>query len=151
MVYSDQQDTLRDWLCASIGLTPTKNIQCLGSVKGGIILGVVGFDGYNGKSIRMHVAGTPGWLTRQLIWASFNYAFEICKVNMIIGEVPSGNTGALRFNEHLGFKEVLRLEGAHPDGALVLMTMERRECRYLTREVRLRKRHGQEVSSTAAA
>lgn len=94
----------------------------------------------------MHVAGTPGWLTRELIWAAFDYPFNVCKVNMIIGLVPSGNADALRFNNHLGFKQVLKLEGAHPDGALVMMTMTRGECRYLNRE-----RHGQEVLSTASA
>lgn len=128
---------MRDWLCERIGLIPTRNIQCIGSVRGGIILGVVGFDGYNGASIQMHVAGSPGWLDRSLIWACFDYAFNVCKANVVIGMVPLGNAEAIRFNTHLGFKTRLELEGAHPDGALVLMTMTREECRYLNKD-----RHG---------
>lgn len=153
MVSCERQLELRDWLCERIGYVPTKNIQCIGSVRGGIILGVVGFDGYNGASLQMHVAGTPGWLTRQLIWSCFDYAFNVCKVNMIIGQVPSGNAEAIRFNHHLGFRTRLELEGAHPDGSLILMTMERRECRYLMREIKLRLKepHGQEVKSATAA
>lgn len=81
----------------------------------------------------MHVAGEPGWLTRDLIRCTFDYAFEVCKVNMIIGLVPSGNKDAIRFNTHLGFSTVTKLVGAHPDGSLILMTMTRGECRYLNR------------------
>lgn len=146
MVSSEDQPTLKKWLCDRIGLVPTENIQCLGSISGGIIRGVVGYDNYNGASIMMHVAGEPGWLTRDLIRAAFDYPFNVCGVNMIIGMVPSGNLEAIRFNNHLGFKQVLELKGAHPDGSLLLMTMERWECRYLNRNS-----NGQEILSTAAA
>ncbi len=140
MVSSENQDLLKEWLCSRIGLVPTKDIQLIGSIEGGIIRGVVGFDGYNGASITMHVAGEPGWLTRDLIWACFDYPFNRCGVNVILGVVPSGNKDALRFNKHLGFKLRLEIEGAHPDGSLIVMTMTRGECRYLNR-----KRHGQEI------
>lgn len=143
MVYSDPQLPLRVWLCQRIGLAATENIQCLGSVIGGRIRGVVGFDNYNGASIQMHSAGEPGWITKDMLWAAFDYPFNVCKVNVILGLVPSGNEVALRFNSHLGFKTKLVLDGAHPDGSLVLMTMERGECRYLNRG-----RHGQEIRST---
>lgn len=93
----------------------------------------------------MHVAGIPGWLTRDLIHYTFNYAFNICKVNMVIGLVPSGNKDAIRFNTHLGFKTRLVLDGAHPDGSLIVMTMDRAECRYLNRD-----RHGQEIRTATA-
>lgn len=137
VVSSDNQPLLREWLCERIGLVPTENIQCIASVSGGIIRGVVGYDNYNGASIQMHVAGEPGWLTRDLIWVCFDYPFNICKCNVILGIVPSGNVEALRFNKHLGFKVLSTVEGAHPDGALVFMAMRRGECRYLNR-----KRHG---------
>jgi RimJ/RimL family protein N-acetyltransferase len=83
----------------------------------------------------MHVAGDPGWLTRELLRVCFDYPFNVCKVNMIIGLVPSGNKEAIRFNTHLGFRLETTLVDAHPDGALLLMTMRRGECRYLTREL----------------
>jgi hypothetical protein len=108
---------------------------------------VVGYDNFNGSSVMMHSAGEGHWLTPDMLWAAFDYPFNVCQANMVIGLVPSGNTAALRFNKHIGFKTELILEGAHPDGSLVLMTMRRGECRYLTR----RKRHGQEVQSTESA
>jgi hypothetical protein len=108
----------------------------------------VGFDQFNGASIMMHSAGEGNWLTRDLLWAAFDYPFNICQANMVIGLVPSGNAQAIRFNTHIGFKTELKLDGAHPDGALVMMIMRRQECRFLTPR---RTRHGQEIQSTAAA
>jgi len=131
VVSSDNQPELAAWLCDKIGLTPTPHLCCIGSVKDTGILGVVGFDSYNGASIVMHVAGTKGWLTRDLIRATFDYAFNVCKVNMVIGLVPSGNTESIRFNTHLGFEIVKELAGAHPDGSLLIMTMPRENCKYL--------------------
>jgi L-amino acid N-acyltransferase YncA len=146
MVSCENQLELVNWLCERITLAPTSYIQCIGSVIGGRIKGVIGYDGYNGASIQMHVAGEPGWFTKDVLQAAFDYPFNVCEVNMIIGLVPSGNEDAIRFNTHIGFKTVSTLVGAHPDGALLLMTMERRECRYLNRN-----RNGQEIQSSAAA
>lgn len=106
----------------------------------------MGYDSYNGASIQMHVAGTPGWITKDILKAGFDYPFNVCKVNVIIGLVPSGNAEALRFNTHLGFTKRLELEGAHPDGSLIMMTMTRGECRYLNRNS-----NGQEIKAAATA
>jgi hypothetical protein len=145
LAFCDYDGQFCEWLCDRIGLVPTKNIRCIAHVRDNEILGVVGFDNYNGSSIQMHVAGTPGWLTRKLIWFSFDYPFNVCKVNTIIGVVPSGNIDAVRFNKHLGFRERLVLDGAHPDGSLIVMTMDRAECRYLSKD-----RHGQEIVPATA-
>lgn len=144
MVSSDNQSALAKFLCERTGLIATTHLRCIGNVRENKILGVVGFENYNGASIMMHAAGSDNWVTKRMIWATFDYAFNVCKVNMVIGLVPSGCTEALRFNTHLGFKTVLNLDGAHPDGSLVLMTMSREECRYLTKD-----RHGQEILSPA--
>jgi L-amino acid N-acyltransferase YncA len=146
MVSSENQVALKSWLCERIVLAPTEFMQCIGSIIGGRIKGVIGYDGYNGASIMMHAAGEPGWFTKDVLEAAFDYPFNVCRVNMIIGLVPSGNTDAIKFNNHIGFKTEITLVGAHPDGALLLMTMKRGECRYLNR-----KRNGQEIQSTATA
>lgn len=145
MIVSEPQHELKVWLCDRIGLVATPHLCCIGSVIGGVLKGVVGFDNYNGSSVMMHSAGDAGWLTREMLHAAFHYPFEACKVNMIIGLVPSGNAQAIRFNTHIGFKTELTLDGAHPDGALVLMTMRRGECRYLPRN-----RNGQEEQAAAS-
>ena len=131
LVVCFDQSELRKWLCDRIGLVPTENIQVIGSIIGGRIRGTVGFDSYNGASLRMHNAGESGWLTRSLLKNSFEYAFDVCKVNVVLVEIASSNFGSIRFCAHLGFKIVAAIPGAHPEGALWIMSMERRECKYL--------------------
>ena len=147
MIVTDGQAQLREWLCERIGLVPTRDLVCIGRLGTKGLVGVVGFDQFNGASAMMHSAGEGNWLSRDMLYACFDYPFRVCGVNMVIGLVPSGNTQALRFNKHIGFKTELVLDGAHPDGSLVLMTMRRGECRYLTRN----RPNGQEISSPASA
>ena len=131
-ISTKHQDILATWMCNRIGLAPTAQLQCIGRLNAaGAIMGVVGFDGYNGASVMMHCAGEGNWLSRSMLWAIFDYPFRLMQCNVVIGLVPSGNHAALRLNKHVGFKLATVLEGAHPDGALLLLTMRRDECRYL--------------------
>lgn len=145
MVFSDHQELLARWLCERIGLMPTPHLRCIGNVnRDGKILGVVGFDGWNGASCQMHVAGEGNWINRDLIRATFDYAFNVAGLKVVLGLVPSGNDKALRFDKHIGFTEIARIKGGHPDGALVILELRRENCRYLRNE------HGQKVYSAAA-
>jgi RimJ/RimL family protein N-acetyltransferase len=145
MVFSNHQELLARWLCERIGLMPTPHLRCIGNVnRDGKILGVVGFDGWNGASCQMHVAGEGNWISRDLIRATFDYAFNVAGLKVVLGLVPSGNEKALRFDKHIGFTEIARIKGGHPDGALVILELRRENCRYLRNE------HGQKVYSAAA-
>lgn len=148
MIATQDQTFLAHWLCDRIGLVATPNLKCIGQVKNSKLVAVIGYDSYNGASIQMHSAGEGNWNSRELLRTAFHYPFEVCKVNMVIGMVPSGNARAIRFNTHLGFKTIHVLEGAHPDGALVLMTMKRGECRFL---YSLRRSNGQKILTAATA
>jgi hypothetical protein len=145
LIVAHYQDILASWLCKRIGLVPSPHLRCFGVVQEGELVAVVGFDGWNGASCQMHVAGDGGhWVTRTLLRTVFRYAFADNELKLVLGIIPSGNTAALRFNSHIGFTEVTRIEGAHPDGALVIMELRRENCRWLKE-----KGHGQE--SLAAA
>jgi RimJ/RimL family protein N-acetyltransferase len=101
---------------------------------GEIIAGVV-FDDYNGVNINMHVASSkPRWMTRELLWMVFDYAFNQAKVNRITGLVGEGNTAAREFDEHIGFTLETTLKAAHPSGDLLIYRMFRDECKWLKRE-----------------
>lgn len=145
MIVFRHHDSLEaEWLLNRIGLVPTRHFKCLANVIDGRVVGAVGYDGFNGASVHMHSAGDGNWVTKKLLWAAFDYPFNACKLGMVIGVVPSGNAQALKFNENLGFTTQCKLEGAHPDGSLILMTMRREQCRFLN----LRRRsHGQEISA----
>jgi RimJ/RimL family protein N-acetyltransferase len=131
VIVTAHQDILASWLCHRIGYMPSQGIRCIGNVQDGRIVGVVGFDGYNGASVQMHVAGEPGWVNKSILFAAFDYPFKRLKCGMVIGLVPSGNKEAIRFNERLGFKLEKELHGAHPDGSLLLMAMRKADCRWL--------------------
>lgn len=145
MIVTDHQELLARWLCERIGYVPTPHLRCIANIrKDGKILGVVGFDGWNGASCQMHVAGEGNWVTRDLLIAVFDYVFRLADCSVVLGLVPSGNDKALRFDKHVGFIEVARVKHAHPDGDLVVLQLRREDCRYL------RKHDGQEVISAAA-
>jgi len=133
VIETADQSRLRDWLCERIGYVPSPHMYCIGNVSNGKILGVVGYDGWNGASVQMHSAGEGNWLTRTFLKFVFWYPFEQEGMKIVIGSVPSGNTLAIKFNLHVGFKVEYVIEDAHPDGALVVMTMRRGECRFLQR------------------
>ena len=146
MITSDHQDYLCSWLCKRIGLTPTAHLTAIGRISGSKVLGIVGYDGFNGASIQMHSAGEGNWVNRNFLWAAFHYPFDVCKANVVLGLIPSGNTQAIKFNQHLGFKIAATIPNAHPDGALIIMSMTRQECRFLKERV-----YGQEIQSTSRA
>jgi RimJ/RimL family protein N-acetyltransferase len=126
------QDWLASWLCKRIGLAATPHMKCIGRVDAaGNLMGVVGFDGYNGASCEMHMAGDGNWINREFLFAAFDYPFRLLKCNVVFGKVPSGNERALAIDLKLGFELALEIPGAHPDGSLYLLTMRRENCRWI--------------------
>ena len=134
MITQRHHDYLVHWLCERIGYTPSPNMKCLGSVDSTdtILRGVVGYDGLNGASVVMHMAGEPGWIDKSMLHAAFDYPFNEMGVNQVLAFVPSGNEAALDINRRLGFEVVTELEGAHPDGSLFVMRMTRDNCKWLS-------------------
>ena len=137
MIVTTRQDILASWLCKKIGLTPTQHIKCIGQIdaEGQRIIAVVGFDGYNGSSVMMHVAGErdANWCTKSLLFATFDYPFNKLNCKVVLGLVPSGNREAIRFNTRIGFHVENVLKDAHPDGSLILMSLRKPDVeRFLT-------------------
>jgi hypothetical protein len=89
----------------------------------------------------MHSAiDNPALVDRTFLRAIFEYPFEQCKVEHIIGLVESDNERALQINKRCGFKESMRLSGGGLRGQdLVVMTLRAEDCRWL------RRKHGKEV------
>jgi len=97
-----------------------------------IIAGAM-FSDFNHASIQVHIAGEQGtnWLTRPFLGFCFKYAFDQAGVSKILSFIGSKNEASFRFCSHLGFKLEARLESAHPDGALLIYSMTRGQCRWL--------------------
>jgi L-amino acid N-acyltransferase YncA len=98
----------------------------------GEVKAVVAFDNILDKSCEMHTAAIVlNWISRDLLWACFDYPFNILKVKVILATVASTNTEALRLDRHLGFVDKAYIEDAHIDGDLVILAMRRENCRWL--------------------
>ncbi len=109
--------------------------QCVSrSTPEGNLLGGVIYQNYvAGGSITLHVASWhPRWLTHDLLWAIFAYPFVQLKVQKCLGFVPSTNEHALKFDLKIGFHEEHRIRDAVPGGDLVVLSMRKEQCRWLT-------------------
>jgi hypothetical protein len=105
----------------------------IANVSGERLLGGVIFEGYTGASFSMHVAGfAPNWMSRDLMWAVFTYAFVQIGVKKLITTTPEDNLKSLALNERLGFKREAVIEDAFPSGDAIIMSMRREDCRWLS-------------------
>jgi RimJ/RimL family protein N-acetyltransferase len=138
-------ESLFQFLSNRIGLNRTSDFVGLGRVVDDKLVGVLGFNNFNGASVQMHMAGDPGWLTRGMLETAARYVFETLGLQMILALVPSGNVKALEMDKRMGFVELIAVPGAHPDGALHMLCMRKHQCRWLRR-----KQYGQENHSHAA-
>lgn len=134
-IVTDKQDELGHWLCSRTGGEYTGGGSYVGLEKDGSIVAVVGYEDYNGASVRMHVAGEGRrWMTREYLWYCFYYPFEQIKVKKILGLVHSANVDAIRLDKHLGFVHEATITDAVPNGDLLILTMTKEQCRFLTKK-----------------
>ena len=65
------------------------------------------------------------------------YVFVTCGKEQMIGVVPATNEKALKFDKHIGFKEVVRIPDGFDHGVdYVVMTYLKSECKYIPQELR---------------
>jgi len=95
------------------------------------VLGVVGYDNFNGASCQMHVAGVGNWVTRDFLFAAFDYPFNECNLECVLGTLPSSREDGINFSFHIGFKPLFNIPRAHPDGELMVMVMYKEECPWI--------------------
>ena len=113
----------RDWSFA--GKT------CLGLLVDGELRAGAVFENYTQVSVQGHMRLTPTPALRRFIPAVFHYVFIDLGVNKLLGLVNSANDEALKTDLRLGFKPEAIIEGVFPDGDLVIMAMERRDCYWI--------------------
>lgn len=135
---------LHEWLNKRVGVPWSTDFRALARVVDKGIVGVVGYEGFTGRAVRMHMAGEgKRWITREFLTRAFRYPFITLDLPMVFGIVPSGNKAALEIDRRLGFTELMYVEGAHPDGGLHFLQLKREDCRFLEMK------HGQESARAA--
>ena len=131
-VVTDNQEHLRGWITGVLGMQFGPYATFIGQEIDGEVKAVVAFDNILDNSCQMHTAAiVPNWISKDLLWACFDYPFNILKVKVILASVASTNEEALRLDRHLGFVDKAYIEDAHIDGDLVILAMRRENCRWL--------------------
>ena len=131
-VVTDNQEHLRGWITGVLGMQFSPYATFIGQEIDGEVKAVVAFDNILDKSCQMHTAAiVPNWISKDLLWACFDYPFNILKVKVILASVASTNEEALKLDRHLGFVDKAYIEDAHIDGDLVILAMRRENCRWL--------------------
>jgi hypothetical protein len=139
MLVVQPRDVLVSWLCKRVGYVPTPHMTCIGLTDRAIIRAVVGYDHFTGKACQMHVAGIgTNWMTRDLLFAAFDYPFRELGLNAVLGFVDGSNKDAINLNLRLGFKEVHRVVDGHPDGDLIIFEMKKADCKWLSLRSRVK-------------
>lgn len=114
------------WLGAS-------QYEAIGLEENGELIAGVVYDSYEENArIASYCAGVgKRWLTREFLWAMFDYPFNQLNVNAVINTVSTDNKESMRFTEHLGFKEVARIEGGASDGDLIIYVLYKKDCKWI--------------------
>ncbi len=98
-----------------------------------LLIAGIWFENFNGANMMMHVAALPKsrWMSKEVLWYTFYYAFVTCGCKRVTGLVAESNTEAIEFDERLGFKFEARLKNAAVDGDLLVYAMFAEDCRWL--------------------
>ena len=109
----------------------------------------VAYANWNGVNVECHIAsdGSKRWLTREYLWAIFDYPFNQLGAQRITVCVAAGNADSCRFVKHLGFTIEAKLEAAHPTGDILIFCMKRQDCRF----IQTRSQYGQGNINASAA
>ena len=100
------------------GGTPDPCAIGIGLEQDGQIIAGAKYDNFNGASVCVHLAAVEGcrWMTREYLFACFDYPFRQLGVKKLLGLVDSSNTRARSFDEHIGYTVEAVIKDAAPGG-----------------------------------
>lgn len=110
---------------------------------GDLVAGIL-LESWSHNSVTIHIrVDDPLVFKHRFAEECFNYIFVTCERGVLIGITPSNNEQALKFNRHIGLKEIYRIRDGYDVGIdYVVQELRKEDCRYIE--------HGQEVNSEAA-
>jgi hypothetical protein len=122
-----------------VDLPRSEDFHAIGEIrsKDGVptLMASVGYTHFCGRTCAMLVAAEgSNWITRDLLWASFDYPFNQCDMVQIFVSVARNNPKALKLDLHLGFEILTTVkDGKAPGVDLDVLFMKRENCRWLTK------------------
>lgn len=142
-VVTQNQDDLRIWIERILFQKMPPEATFIGQMKDDRIVAVVAYCNFVQNACAMHIGSVgDNWMTRDLLWAAFDYPFNKLEKKVILATLAADNYEAVRLNRHLGFQEKCVIEDAHEDGDLMIMSMKREDCKWLNLNAPLRKLKG---------
>ena len=136
MIVAQPKENIADFVGNIIGqgqYFPFDEYSALGLMEDGVLIAGVIYNHYNKPNIMAHIADIPGkkWLTRDFLFAMFDYPFNQLECNRITGLVPKKNKEARRFDTHLGFEYEGNMRHALPDDDMLIYGMLKEKCKWL--------------------
>lgn len=130
--YGDSPE-VKSWMAERFGqVAPQRAHSTITLVRGDVIRGAVWLENYNGASVLAHVVGDGRrWLTRAFCEAVFHYVFNVLGCKKMLGIVREVNRDASHFDENLGFRKECIISDADPEGALIIYSLRREDCKFL--------------------
>ena len=102
----------------------------------GRIHAVAAFDSFTVDACSVHFAiSNPLVIRRGFLGEIARHLFIECGRSRIFGLVPSNNSRALKFDKHIGMREVARVPDAVAEGIdYIVMRMDKEECRWINQQ-----------------
>ncbi len=119
------------WVAKKVfGTFTPETSEAIGLKRHGELVAGVIYENWNGRSMVVHVA-VQGLMTPAYLAAIYHYPFVHVGADKVIAPIGEGNEESIRFVCKMGFRLEGRIPDAHPDGALLLYTMSREQCKYI--------------------
>lgn len=135
MLIFGEKERVGDWVGRHIGNAhPWHDYEAIGIERNGQLVGGFVIDNYiAGARCSVHCAGIGRhWLTREALYAVFDYVFRQLACQAIVNIVAGCNAESRRFTAHLGFAEVHRIKGGGRDGSDgIIFEMQKTDCKWL--------------------
>lgn len=117
IVFGNHDDARAISDMAKVAFDPGRDVVIASVVDGSLAGGVI-YTGWASASCYVHFAGLKrNWISRDLLWVSFDYPFHQLRLERLYGTVPESNHRSIRLVVHLGFYEVTRIPKRYTDGS----------------------------------
>lgn len=120
------------WFKRRTGTIQCEDTQGIVAYKDGDIVAVCAMDTLTVDSLNVHFAiEYPLVIKHGFFHEIARHCFDVLGKRRMFGLVPAKNAKALKIDKNIGFKEVARIPHGYQTGEdLVIMKMEREECRF---------------------
>ena len=127
-----EHERVGKWVEAHGGGEWRAGTTCIGLERHGDLVAGVMYECFNGASLHVSIAAVgKRWLNREYLWFIHYYPFMQLGARLLIATVAEDNIASRSFCEHIGFDRHTSIPEAHPSGALIVYTFDKRKCRWL--------------------